>query len=388
MKPALYLCIKNPFTERDLGRMGVAFLERHFDLRILDCTPWLMPVAYQNRGSRQIAHPRLRTIRNLREFKSRIDIGGYAVDYVGQFSPASILMFDALRARGIKLVVIDSGAYPLPDVVLKPRSLPQKIAHAFLHGGLRLHLNARINRLLLRALPDQRPDFALVAGSWWQHDPRFNGARRKIEAHSFDYERLLETESSNTSPLVAGKYAVYLDEDISDHEDNAEMDMAAPASAARFYPALSALFDAFEARAGMRVVIAGYPSRAAEPPGRFGAREVVYNGSAELIRHADLVFAHASTAISFAVLWRRPLVFLTSSEIRASWYQPWIAAPQKLLGACLVDVDADPMSSASQWQHIDESAYADYRHTFIKSPASPDKSLWEIFLQIREGEEQ
>ena len=103
--------------------------------------------------------------------------------------------------------------------------------------------------------------------------------------------------------------------------------------------------------------------------------------TAELIREASLVFAHASTAISFAVLWRKPLVFLTSGEIGASWYQPWIEAPREVLGAPLVDLDAalrQPVAGA----RADLAAYERYQVTYIKSAASPEKSLWRIIMEV------
>jgi hypothetical protein len=390
MKPALFICIKNPFTGRDLERMGIETLAAHFELRIIDCTAWLMPAARTTRGATVLTRPDLHAVRSLREFIAALGDarGGYAIDYVGPFSPSAILMFNALKARDIKLVVIDSGAYPPPEATLGKRSTLTKILDVFRHGGLRQHLYARINRILLNCLRDQRPDYALVAGSWWQADPRFAQAAHKIAAHSFDYERYWQVKraASGTAPSVDGPFAVYLDEDIAGHEDNAEIGLANPAVAENFYPALARLFDRFEAATGMPVVIAGYPSNRSGATAHFGQRRVLYGRTAELIRDAKLVFAHASTAISFAVLWRRPLVFLTSEEIGKSWYQPWIEAPRALLGAPLANIDRPPDAMPPEWSAVNAPAYENYQATFIKTPGSPDISLWEIFLQIKQNE--
>jgi len=389
MKPTLFVCIKNPFTQRDLERMGIEALERDFDLRILDCTAWLMPSAQLTRGPGSLARSNLRAVSSLREFKTALGDarGSYALDYVGPFSPQAILMFNALKSRGIKLVVVDSGAYPSPEVTLGRRSLAVKIFDVFRHGGLRQHLNARINKLLLKFLPYQQPDFALVSGSWWTADPRFAEAVQKIPAHSFDYERYWQLKQAPASPdmACAGPYAVYLDEDIAGHEDNDDLGFATPASVARFYPALARLFDQFEAVTGMRVLVAGYPSNRSGAAECFGGRQVFLGCTAELIRDAGLVFAHASTAISFAVLWRRPLVFLTSNEIARSWYQRWIEAPRTLLRASMVNVDEAPLRISPEWSTIDVPAYENYQEMFIKSPDSPDISLWEILLEVKES---
>jgi hypothetical protein len=378
MKTRLYLCIKNPLAERDVERLGVAELGEHYDLRILDCTAWLMPVAIHTRGQPGIDIPNLRRIASLAEFKAELETGGFALDFVGPFSPQAILMFDALRQRGIRLIVIDSGAFPAPEAVLGRRSLMRKLLDTLRHGGLRGHLLARLNSLLLRLLPDQRPDLALVAGESWRADPRFAGARRQVGAHSFDYERFRAVCARPLSDelRLLPPCAVYLDEDITGHEDNVELGFTTPTSEARFYPSLNRFFDRFERHTGLTVVVAGYPSRKQGASERFCGRPVFFGLSAELISASRVVFTHASTAISFAVLWRRPLVFLTSVDIAASWYGPWIESPRALLHAPLIDLDAEV--ALTDCERVDASAYAAYERAYIKSVDSPDASLWDI----------
>lgn len=383
MRHSLLICVKNPFSERDLERMGISALETHFDVTILDCTAWLMPDAFATRGGSRLVLPNLRSISSLREFRNEIRgrTGGFAVDYVGPFSAQAILLFNELKRVGFKLVVVDSGAYPVPQTTAGKPSLLAKLMRALRHGGLRQHANGLVIRLLLRALPDQTPDFALVAGQSWRNERRFAGARQIIQAHSFDYETYLKLRGEQAD-RGAG-YVVYLDEDITGHEDNAELGFADPATASRFYPALNAFFDAFERQSGLRVIVAGYPS--ADRKKRescFRGREVMFGKSAELIRDAELVFAHASTAISFAVLWRKPIVFLTSQELMASWYQVWIEAPCKLLQASQANIDARLADSWKVFFNTDSAAYGSYQEKYIKAEASPDLSLWEIFTHL------
>lgn len=383
MKQPLLICVKNPFSGRDLERMGIWALEEHFEVTILDCTAWLMPGAFSTRGEARLALPNLHSISSLREFRAALRgrSGGFAVDYVGPFSVQAILLFNELKRAGFKLVVVDSGAYPVPEVATGKPSLPARLMRALRHGGIRQHVNGLMIRLLLRVLPDQTPDFALVAGESWRGDRRFASARQAIPAHSFDYQTYfgLREEVARRAP----GYVVYLDEDITGHEDNAELGFADPATAGRFYPALNHFFDAFERRSGMRVVIAGYPS-AERQSGKspFGSREIAFGQTAALIRDADLVFAHASTAISFAVLWRKPIVFLTSEELKASWYQVWIDAPRVLLGTSQVDIDQGLPEDWQDFLKVDTTAYGSYQEKFIKAKASPDISLWDIFTHL------
>jgi acetyltransferase-like isoleucine patch superfamily enzyme len=374
-----YVLVKNPFTKRDFGRWGIEGLSRDFDVRVLDCTEWLMPKALAARGETALDLPVVRRVGSLGALKRELrDMrGGIALDGVGQFSPSAILLFDALKSNGVDLLVWDSGACPMPVQGGNGSSLVSKVVKAIRFRHIHLHLTGMINRVLLRCLPDQTPDFALVSGTSWRANPRFSGAKVKIDAHSMDYERYLELRRE--AEFRAGDYAVYLDEDIAGHVDNAETGLQAPASSSAFFPALTGFFAGFESASGMPVVIAGYPTEWAARSSRFGGREVIQGKTAELIRGARIVFAHASTAIHYAVLWRRPLVFLTSPELAASWYQPWIDAPRTLLNAPLVDVSGGTgFDRLAEWLRPDEDSYRVFEETFIRSSGAPDASVWEI----------
>jgi hypothetical protein len=384
--PPLYILVKNPFVQRDYQRMGIEELQRHFEVRILDCTAWLMPKAIETRGQSTLDLANLVFIHSLADLRREIkgDGGGFAVDYVGQFSLTAILLFHHLRKKRIKLVVMDSGAYPLPNEEKISVVSESKLAYALKSNYLRRVLDALCHKTLIKILPDQTPDFALVSGGSWRAYPRFSRAKKIISAHSFDYDRYLQLK--NAPPLRDFDYAVYLDENITDHEDNVELGYTSPVSAKRFLSSFNRFLYAFEQASGMPVLVAGYPtSRQELRHGMFGDREMIYGQTAELIRDAKVVFAHASTAISFAVVWRRPVIFLTSDEMAQSWYQPWIAAPCNILGSALVNIDIDlpEPENVARWQGRDAAGYQAYEETYIKSAGSPEVSMWDIFLEVK-----
>lgn len=385
-KKTLLLLLKNPFSVRDYDRMGIELLRQSFNLYILDCSFWLMPQTFDSREvSPQICDEvvQISSLRAFRQFVAKAP-AGLAIDYVGQFSVQAILMFHFVKSAGFRIVVLDSGAFPLPQQWQRLGYSWQSIIYSF-----KSHLFSRAMRklgrvLLLKILPDQRPDIALVAGSSWATDPRFIVARVKIPAHSFDYEKY-RCISADNLPTSSPAWALYIDESLPSHEDNSELGYDAPVSFERFSVALKKFFDRFEQESGITVRIAAYPSARSDAyyEAMFGDREVVFGQTAELVKGATVVFAHASTAISFAVLWRRPLAFLVSEELRKSWYMPWVLAPQSLLRSPLVDIDNE--FSGRVLAHgglaIDATRYEAYEKTYLRSPASPDASIWEIFKQ-------
>ena len=385
-KKTLLLLLKNPFSLRDYERMGVESLRQRFDLSILDCSSWLMPQTFHSRE----VPPRIcdevfqiSSLKAFRQFVAKVP-AGVAIDYVGQFSAQAILMFHILKTAGFRIAVLDSGSVPIPQEWRRVQFSWQGIIYALKSRLLARAMHKLGRSLLLRVLPDQCPDIALVAGNAWQSNPRFVSARMKLPAHSFDYEKYRRINADD-APASAPAWALYIDESLPSHEDNSELGYDAPVSFERFSVALKQVFDQFERESGMTVRIAAYPSARSEAyyKALFGDRDVVFGQTAELVKGAAVVFVHASTAKSFAVLWRRPIAFLVTEELRNSWYMPWVLVSQHLLQAPLVDIDNEFSGAAVAHSGlaIDAAKYEAYENTYLRSPTAPDASIWEIFSQ-------
>jgi hypothetical protein len=384
MKTRLLICVKNPFCQRDADRMGLVILQKSFEVLILDCTSWLMPAALNTRNDINFSLPNLHRIKSYKQFCKLLSgrRGGLAIDYVGQFSILSLLMFDAIKSNGTKIIVIDSGSYPSPAMAAGKISKYKKLIDAIHHRTIYQIMKEKFVNIISKLIPDQSPDYALVAGDAWKSNQRFVSAKIKLPAHSFDYEVYINKRVG--VPILSSKYAVYLDETIVGHEDNEELGLPQPASIKNFYTSLKLYFDSFETKTGLKVVIAAYPSADIEKISQlFGGRKVFIGVTAELIRDSSLVFAHASTAISYAILWSKPLVFLTSDEIIKSWYQPWIDSSRLTLDANLVNIDHFRTDLSNEiWNKYNEKAYKNYKYSFIKSCKSKDKSLWIIICEL------
>lgn len=378
----LLVVVKNPLTARDRDRMGMDVLREAFDLTVLDCSAWLMPQTADTRDRPAIDDLRVVPIGSLAEFKTVLaGLGvGIVIDYVGQFSVSSLLMFKELKSRGWKTVVVDSGSFPTPE---EWRQLPvtgNALTYALRSRFVSRALRALGRRALLRALPDLSADLALVAGDSWRTDARFTKAKRHAPAHSFDYETFRRVDAK---PVGDGaEYAVYIDEMLPFHEDNRELGYRAPVSMPRFGKALRRFFERFEAAASMPVRVAGYPSaQKADYDEMVGDRIVEFGKTAELVRGAQVVFAHASTAISFAVLWRRPIVFLTTPELNNSWYFPWVKAPRDVLHSILFDMEQESLPALDDLFALDMEAYGRYENIYLRASNAPRAGLWEIFSQ-------
>ena len=376
VKPRLYICIKCPFTERDYERMGVRYLDQLFDLKILDCTAWLFPQAIKTRNWQAFAHPAVRHVSSYTQLLSELTgcRGAHAIDYVGPFSLRAIAMFHAIKSKGGKLVVIDNGAHP-QHCSNAHISTKRKFVRAISNPALiRQHLNARLIGLAVSLLPDQAPDIAFVAGTSWKDNARLASARRQIAVHSFDYEQAIGIKRAPR--LVEGPYVVYLDEKITSHEDDVELGLCQPATDNRFFSTLREMFEYCEHHLKMPVVVAGYPSsETSKLAQQVGQRRVFIGQTGVLLRDANLVLAHSSTALSYAAIFRRPVVLLTSNEIASSSYQLTINAMRDALSVDMISLNETETYAHVASARVNENAYETFCRKFITSNCG-DASMW------------
>ena len=92
---------------------------------------------------------------------------------------------------------------------------------------------------------------------------------------------------------------------------------------------------------------------------------------------------HASSAVSYAVLFSKPAVFLTSNELEKSWIGSKIVNFSKALNSQIINMNnsLDCNSDMKNLFNFDKHKYQEFKDMYIKFPNSPDVPLWEIFTK-------
>jgi len=104
-----------------------------------------------------------------------------------------------------------------------------------------------------------------------------------------------------------------------------------------------------------------------------------------LIRDSNEVFAHYSTAISFAIIFKKPIIFLTSNNLKKSRVGKGIVDYSKLLNSPLVNMDEFISNPKEIEKKINEKKYNSFYSQFIKCSEINNKSSWEIFSDFLES---
>jgi hypothetical protein len=148
-----------------------------------------------------------------------------------------------------------------------------------------------------------------------------------------------------------------------------------------WYPALSGFFDMIEAETGVKVVISGhYKSRHPDVAPCFGNRYVYYGKTKEMVERSEFVITRASTAISYAVIFRKPVIFIYSNQLlndNNSMYD--IKGMAASLGNLPVNIDC-PDPCVKQILKINEEYYSSYKNACLTSALS-DKPNFRIILE-------
>lgn len=378
---SLLVFVESPFGAYDAERFDVDRLMNLFELVVVDITPLVKPEYWDLYKSRAIAHPSVRVARSWSDVEAIVQGRTWDVwiDELG-VSKTARRVRAALRRAGSARVRIRLGLLP-GDFVIQTNTKARLAARRSQLGllGVLRNLVLFVPRRLVRRIPP--PDLVLGSGSYTERDVPTES--RIIWAHSFDFEKhLVEKEANNFREAHA---AVFLDQNLGYHPDQLHSGIQSPVDVDSYYPALRGTFERIEHIIGSGVTVAIHPkSSFVEFSGYFGNREGVREGAQTVVGGASLVLCHASASLSYAVIWRKPVLFLTSDDLNVSWYRSHIDEMSRLLKRPVLNIDHVQDMSDSQLSEminspVDEDGYASYEESFIRSRWSPSGRLWQLF---------
>ncbi len=131
-----------------------------------------------------------------------------------------------------------------------------------------------------------------------------------LRVHYFDYDIYLEEMKKDCT--IEEDSCIFIDNYLPFHSDFQSQSLI---TSDKYYSLLINLFDYIENRCGVKVIIAAHPRANYETcPDCFGKRKIIKGRTAELIRKSKFVVLHDSASISFAVLFKKPALFITTKN--------------------------------------------------------------------------
>ena len=226
--------------------------------------------------------------------------------------------------------------------------------------------------------PISIPDISVWCGKKCTTHPQAI-TRGRIMAHALDFDLYLKEESLTPSPISDERYAVFIDQNLAVNHDRVISGMEPIVSYDKYFGEMNQFLEYLQDLFGIKVLVAGHPKAGVNHRSDFNFR-IIYGSTANLIRNSSFVITHYSAALSLAVLWRKPIIPITTDEINSSklWNYPFTISRQ--LGRRTVNVsNFERKSVTSADLSINSLIYDRYKEDYLKIKGTPLVSIWNIF---------
>ncbi|HEX3032896.1 MAG TPA: hypothetical protein VHS59_11785 [Bacillota bacterium] len=383
-----------PITERDAKRFGFEILQsKGFQVMVFDLSPIINSAALRlHPVGNALSGDNILKFHSYRDFESMVrEVAPEAtfIDYIiglGEFTYKTEKVFRLLKKYNAAYYVISGGALPLAKanedvrtrymILLKKLLNPRKVSNFLANKVIQL-LRKHADLYAIPAKIFSGDSEVLL--SFLQ---RFQLSRdRQVPIHSLDYDTYLEYQKAPKQvPGEWGNYCVFLDEAATNHPDFAILNIET-IDEQTYFKNINAFFDKLEGELGLEVIIAAHPRANYEnTPGVFKHRKVIKGKSVDLVANSKLVVLHASTSVSFAILFNKPIIITKTQEMAEKGMGNFIDTLAEVLGTRALCIDDSKAMEAFSAGAILESQnkYDDYLYKYVKSPKVEDLTVWEI----------
>ena len=360
------------FGLRDYKRFGIEIIEsRGYEVELWDFISWIKPNYYK-----KYRLPDPIDFDNIKIFTSRQE----TIKQLTSLNNENIVIdiFRIIELNKLKLsdnVLI--GTINLAKIPQLYTNKPLSASKLLFSNPLKLvnKITNYINRLMLNNFSY---NFLITDGKRSEsiHKEKSFKKSKIINAHSFDYDSFLKENKKPKNKILDYNYAVFLDEAIFSHPDLDYLDIESAGKIEEvYYQELSNYFDKFEKEHNLEVIISLHPRL--KKHDKFGKRKVYESNSINLVRNSNIVLLHASTSISFAILFYKPIVFLDSNNFNKD-FSNTIKTMSNSIKVEPINISTKYSSSASYFKFNKEN-YDIYKSNYIKKSNTQEKLLWEIF---------
>ena len=216
----------------------------------------------------------------------------------------------------------------------------------------------------------KKHDLTFVAGNLAERLHKVDSVRM-AKIHHFDID-CSHGENSILSELP-DNYCVFIDDFLPFHPDFS-IQKNQMLNAENYYKNLNKFFAKIEKKLNTSIVIAAHP-KASYIANPFESRAIVFGETNSLVKNAAVVLAHASTAISYAVIYEKPLCLLYSNDIKkihpVIYHQMLVTA--EILGCLILNFDETMVSSVKF--DVDKTKYENYYKEFLSNEVNTTASF-------------
>lgn len=378
MKHILFLG-QSGFYKRDYERFQIKTLKKKFKIYFLDLTNLTNEIFYNKEKTKFLKAQEFIKFDTKEKFikffeKKRIDI---VFDHSNPEQTNLNFFRNIINEKKIKLVNLQLNLFPSFK-----RNFFLKIKYFFkilffnkyllLYYMKNFILNKRKNNSFG---PQFHYDYIFCAGRKGKHKSYIKKSTKFIFSHTSDYENFL-----NEKKLKKGdkKFFVFLDQYLPFHNGYLIRNIPPYVSSNKYYKSINNFFELIEKKFNTEVVISAHPSSNYKKVGnKFNNRKIIdFKKTNYLVSKCLGVINYTSTAMSYAVIHNKPIIFYTTNEIDKSHDAYHVNYISKKLGSKVVNIDRKnvQLNNISGFLKVDRVKYKNYLDNFVRHPKSANQT--------------
>ena len=379
-----YILILSPtrIQKRDYERFGVKFLKTKKKVAILDLSNLL-----KNRSILIYKKKKYLDVTEINSFKELISFirnkkNSYAFDYLGNSFNEIIIKFILIYFK-IKVVKYTGGIKPpiLYNHIDINNKILKKDQRTTFEKAFDIHnvFLRFIKNKLINLINSYYINTAIITGQNTQDFKTYiDNAKKKLFSNSFDYNHYIDLLRIKKR-VSKKKYIVYLDQDLFGHPDFF-IKKRKPIVDKKFYLDINKFLFLIKKKYKCEIKIALHPKSKIKKNFFSKEYDCYLNRTGELVKESKHVIMHYSTAVSFGVLFKKPITFLTSDNLNRIRPGAKITYLAYLLKSQLINIDRFKKTVKLK-KNFDKKSYNNFTNQYIKHPKSTGENSWKYLLK-------
>jgi hypothetical protein len=360
-----------PLNERNLNRFHLLlFVKNGWKVNYWN----VQNIFYQNEFHNLYAEYKIPKINNLK-FTNIASLfreiffteNSFYVDFLDN-SFLSFILRKILYFKNNKRILIDSANYPAHDIRnLNLKLLLKKLKFFFFIKSIKILILIITRKIMLKFL-NTNIFIHLVSGKLSRiRSEKLYGKGLQLKSHSFDYNIYLQ----NISKKKYLDKIVFIDQDWPLPFELAIRGGKKFVTLDNYWKSLNLFFDYLENKFNKEVIIARHPR--ANKNINISDKKILYNFTDQLIKNSFLNITHTSNAIQFALLYKKPLLIISTNELEQNQdtaaYSD-ILALSKSLNKNILNIDRFSEPQLLKEMNVNDQIYDEYINNYIKESGS------------------
>ena len=399
MKKKIIILTQQDLTPQNYKRQGIDELSKFFELFIFN----LAPYSIEN----------FKIKKNLIEFKNNFYINSLdeLIDQLQKIKPDYCINFFGINdtfysidriLKKNKVKIICQNGSPLydPPLILRLFFLIKTFFNSYFlnikknkknnitsykdkinstNNIINLFSKKIINKINLYI--KSPPDISLISGNY-KVNRYLLRSKKILNVSTQDYYTY---KNSYKSKRFKKKYILFLDDCISLTEDwNTVVSEPRPIDSIKYFELLNETCEIFEKHFNLEVIIAAHPQGKSikNYSEYFNNRKVVFDRTCELTSDCEFVLSHFSTSIGYAVMFRKPILLLSSSEFEKHRYGMKIAYLSYKLKVNILLMENINLNSLNieKINQINHEKYDMYFKNLIRNEKCNETQMWQELI--------